>query len=203
MGAGGLTFVTAPGGVILPHELHLAFRKLPFSLGYGREAILTLTAENTRRASELAGAAALTADNSLWRLGTKQLGWEVGENISDENVGAVFFIYQKPVVACYAETRNKGGVAFVYGAVVTEGREARLGKALAQCGDNLLPYLANGYMIIKRRRIAREVHALARVIWQKVNYRAPWSEACATADILRGFDTVRVIEDGVIFNIQL
>lgn len=203
MGAGGLTFVTAPGGVILPHKLHLAFRKLPFALGYGGEAIFTLTAKNTRRASELAGAAALATDDSLRRLGTKQLGWEVSENIADENVGAVFFIYQKPVVTCYAETRNKGGVAFVYGAVVAEGRKARLGKALAQNGDNLLPYLANGYMVIKRSRVAREVHTFACVIGQKVNYGTPWREACALSDMLRTFDTVRIIENGVIFNIQL
>ena len=118
--AGGLAEITAPGGVVFYHKALLFFGKLALFLGYGREAIVPLAAENARGASSLTCAAIMAGDYLTERRFSKLLCRNVGYHIADEYVCAVFFVNEKSAIACYSQTADEGGVSLGYRAMVAE-----------------------------------------------------------------------------------
>ena len=99
--AGGLTEIAAPDGVMLFHQGDLVRGKLALALCNSREAILTLTTQNTRRTSAETGSAALTRYDLPRLISSLNHRVKVGHKITDKDEAAVFFIKDKSVFACF------------------------------------------------------------------------------------------------------
>ena len=107
-----LASVTAPGGATFFHEHPLLLGKLALLLGDMREAG-GAGHERSRRTGGKASTAGEALSPTARLDGTDQVGGEVGDDLTDEYVGAVFFIDDQAILSLYTKSRLNCGVDFV------------------------------------------------------------------------------------------
>ena len=104
MRTGGLTEITAPKGITLTHKRLFLICKIALALSDGRKAITPLSSKNTRRTGALTSAASLASLDIHRLYSTEKLGLNIGYNVSDKYITAVFFVNDKSVITCYTKT---------------------------------------------------------------------------------------------------
>ena len=139
----------------MAHKLPFTLGKLALALCDGGEAILSLPSKYARGTGAFACSAALAA---LYLYGcgcTEKLGIDIGDEIADKDIAAVFFVNNKTVITGNTEAADKRRVALVNRAVVAVALYASGGIFRLYYFFKRNIYLGYGYMVIKRGGIAR------------------------------------------------
>ena len=163
MGTDALTDITAPGGATAFDKCCLFFCELALFLrNMGKAGCARYN--GTSRAGGKTSATGEALSPTDRRDCTEQLRGDVGDNLADEDVGAVFIIDEQAIFSLDTESRLNGGVNLVNRAVVTVSLRGGAGEGAVEIFDDPFIHIADENVVIKRGCVGRDILALPYVV---------------------------------------